>query len=104
MNPPTRIEIASSCIPSKSRGESDVNPAQTPTLAYFGHVVETGSCGEFERLADLPSNERARLTNQIWTLSLVTVRKYRHIVPAVHCVGAAIVTGLLAYVANLGAI
>jgi hypothetical protein len=79
----------------------NVNPADAPMLGYFGHVVRSGSLADFERLADGPADERARLTNQIWTLSVVTVRKYRYIAAAFYSFGIAIALGVLAYLAHV---
>ena len=77
-----------------------VNPAPPSMLTYFGHVVATGNLAEFERLSAEPAEERSRLTNQIWALSVVTVRKYQFIVAAFHCFGMGIGLGVLAYLAN----
>jgi hypothetical protein len=65
-------------------------------VAYFGHVTAAGTIDEFERLADEPQDERQRLTNQIWTLSVLTMRKYAHIRRAFLALGAAIALGMLA--------
>ncbi len=77
-----------------------VNPGQTGMTAYFGHVLGAGSLEGFERLAAETIPEEPRLTNQIWTLSLVIGRKYGHITRAFHAFGVAIAAGILAVLAN----
>jgi Family of unknown function (DUF5706) len=71
------------------------NPAGHEMLAYFGHVAAAGSIEEFERLADAELDERGRLTNQIWTLSYLILRKYQHIRRAFNLLGIAVGLGVL---------
>jgi Family of unknown function (DUF5706) len=71
------------------------NPGGHSMLAYFGHVAAAGSVQEFERLAEAPSEERSRLTNQIWTLSFLIQKKYRHIRRAFLALGAAVGLGVI---------
>ena len=65
-------------------------------VAYFGHVTAAGTIEEFERLADEPQDERARLTNQIWTLAVLTTGKYAHIRRAFLALGTAVFVGVAA--------
>jgi hypothetical protein len=72
-----------------------VNPGGHSMMAFFGHVTAAGSIAEFERLAVEPQDERSRLTNQIWTLSTLIMRKYQHIRRAFLCLGASVALGVV---------
>jgi hypothetical protein len=72
-----------------------VNPGGHSMMAFFGHVTAAGSITEFERLTEEPQDERSRLTNQIWTLSLLIMRKYQHIRRAFLFLGAAVALGVV---------
>lgn len=76
------------------------NPGGHHMLAFFGHVTATGSIAEFERLAEADVDERERLTNQIWTLSVITMRKYRLIRRAFHALSVAVAFGVATLLVN----
>lgn len=77
------------------------NPGGHEMLAFFGHVMATGSLAEFERLTEEQLDERQRLTNQIWTLSTLIMRKYAHIRRAFLALGAAVALGVLTMLIEL---
>lgn len=72
-----------------------VNPGGHSMMAFFGHVTAAGSIAEFERLTLEPQDERSRLTNQIWTLSTLIVRKFEHIRRAYLALGLSVALGVL---------
>ncbi len=78
-----------------------VNPGGHSMMAFFGHVTAAGSIAEFERLTLVPQDERSRLTNQIWTLSTLIVKKYEHIRRAYLALGASVALGVLTMLVEL---
>jgi hypothetical protein len=75
-----------------------VNPGGHSMMAFFGHVTAAGSIAEFERLTLDEQDERSRLTNQIWTLSTLIMRKYGHIRRAFLFLGVSVGLGVLTMV------
>lgn len=77
------------------------NPGGHQMLAFFGHVMAAGSLTAFEQMAEEPQDERQRLTNQIWTLSTLIMRKYAHIRRAFLALGLAVALGVVTMLVEL---